>query len=53
MIFVRNVFLLKFGKADFERGGKESMGKEEWRAWYARFSPLCEGGHRDIFAVVE
>ncbi len=39
--------------ADFERGGKENMGKEEWRAWYARFSPLCEGGHREIFSVVE
>jgi hypothetical protein len=39
--------------ADFERAGKEVMNKEEWRAWYARFVPLCESGHREIFSVVE
>ncbi len=39
--------------ADFERAGKEVMSKDEWRTWYARFVPLCEGGHREIFSVVE
>jgi predicted thioredoxin/glutaredoxin len=38
---------------DYERAGKEVMGNEEWRAWYARLTPLCEGGHREIFSVVE
>ena len=39
--------------ADFEPAGKEVMSREEWRAWYARFSQLCEGGRREIFSVVE
>jgi len=39
--------------ADFERAGKEVMARDEWRAWYARFSSLCEGGHREIFSLVE
>jgi hypothetical protein len=39
--------------ADFERAGKEVMSKDEWHAWYARFTPLCEGGHREIYSVVE
>jgi len=38
---------------DYERSGQRVMGDEQWRAWYARFTPLCEGGHREIFSVVE
>jgi len=38
---------------DYERSGEKVMGNEEWRAWYARMTPLCEGGHREIFSVVE
>jgi hypothetical protein len=38
---------------DFERAGKEAMGHDEWKSWYARFSPLCEGGHRELFSIVE
>ncbi len=38
---------------DFEREGQKVMGDEQWHAWYARFSALCEGGHREIFSVVE
>jgi hypothetical protein len=29
------------------------MANPEWRAWYPRFTALAEGGHRDIFTVVE
>ena len=39
--------------ADFERSGRDVMGNEEWHAWYARFAVLCEGGHREVFSVVE
>lgn len=38
---------------DYERSGEKVMGDEEWRAWHARLTPLCEGGHREIFSVVE
>jgi hypothetical protein len=38
---------------DFEREGPKVMGDEQWHAWYARFSALCESGHREIFSVVE
>jgi hypothetical protein len=29
------------------------MGSAEWERWYARFSPLIESGHREIFSEVE
>ena len=36
---------------EFELAGK-TMDSDEWRAWYARLSPLAEGGHREIFNIV-
>ncbi len=38
---------------DFEREARKFLGNEEWHAWYARLTPLCEGGHREVFSVVE
>ncbi len=38
---------------EYEKRGQKVMGNEEWRRWYAGFSSLCEGGHREIFSVVE
>ena len=37
--------------ADYESEMKESM-TDEWRAWYQRFVPLVDRGHREIFNVV-
>jgi hypothetical protein len=39
--------------ADYERMGQESMAKDEWKAWYQKFVPLVESGHREIFRIVE
>lgn len=39
--------------AEFESSGKEVMGNEEWRTWYGRFSSLGEGGHPEIFTIVQ
>jgi hypothetical protein len=38
--------------AEFERAGEQLMADEVWRAWYAKFHPLVEEGHREIFTVV-
>ena len=38
--------------ADYERMGQETLGKEEWKAWYQKFVPLVESGHREIFRIV-
>jgi hypothetical protein len=39
--------------AEYERLGQESMAKDEWKAWYQKFVPLVESGHREIFRVIE
>jgi hypothetical protein len=39
--------------ADYERAGQQITSNNEWHAWYARLALLCEGGHREIFSVVE
>ena len=31
----------------------EIHGAREWGAWFERFQPLVESGHREIFTVVE
>ena len=32
----------------------DPKGAEEWGIWYGKFAPLlAEGGHREIFTVVE
>jgi hypothetical protein len=25
----------------------------QWHNWYARSTPLCEGGHREIFSAAK
>ena len=39
--------------AEYEKAGQSVTGDEKWHAWYSKFTPLCEGGHREIFTVVE
>ncbi len=38
---------------EFERMGRSVSKSPEWREWYARVSPLLEGGYREIFNIVE
>ena len=37
----------------YEQMGVKSMGNEEWRAAYQKFTPFVESGHREIFTIVE
>ena len=39
--------------ADFEQASQELRSDEAWKSWYGRFLPLLEGGHREIFKVLE
>ena len=39
--------------AAYEQAGQRVTGDEQWHAWYARFTALAEGGHREIFTIVE
>jgi hypothetical protein len=39
--------------AAYERAGQQVMNDKEWHDWYSRMVPLCEGGHREVFSVVE
>lgn len=39
--------------AAYEESGAHMMGAEEWKRWYARFTPLVESGYREIFKVLE
>ena len=38
---------------DWEASMQDPRGAEEWGAWYQKFAPLIDGGHREIFTVVE
>jgi hypothetical protein len=38
--------------ADWETTMKTSMGGEEWKAVYAKFTALTEEGYREIFTIV-
>ncbi|MEW6368246.1 MAG: NIPSNAP family protein [Acidobacteriota bacterium] len=31
----------------------EIMGKAEWKAWYERFVPLVESGHREVYTLLD
>ncbi len=31
----------------------DPAGAEEWGKWYERFAPLLDGGHREMFTIVE
>ena len=35
----------------FDREMHEAM-TDEWRAWYQRFVPLVQSGHREVFTIV-
>jgi hypothetical protein len=39
--------------AAYENQDTAGMATPEWRAWYAKFSPLIESGNREIFRIVE
>ena len=39
--------------AEWEKGMSDPRGAEEWGAWYQKFAPLLDGGHREIFSIVE
>ena len=39
--------------ADWENSMSDPTGAEEWGEWYQRFTPLVDGGHREIFTIVE
>ncbi len=38
---------------DWEASMQDPRGAEEWGAWYQKFAPLIDGGHREIMTVVE
>jgi hypothetical protein len=37
----------------WEGSMSDTRGAEEWAAWDQKFAPLLDGGHREIFTVVE
>jgi len=37
--------------ADYENAAKKMLGNAEWKNWYAKFVPLVESGHREIFNI--
>ncbi len=39
--------------AAYEEASHRMTAVPEWQRWYARFTPLVESGHREIFSVVE
>lgn len=39
--------------SDLEKEQSEAQGSSEFSAWYQKFMPLVESGHREIFSIVE
>jgi hypothetical protein len=39
--------------SEYERAAQTVMGNDDWQAWYTKVVPLAEGGHREIFTIVE
>lgn len=37
----------------FEESMAKGFGNQEWEAWYQKFVPLVDSGHREIFTVVQ
>ncbi len=37
----------------WEEAGNKMMGEDEWKRWYARFTPLVESGYREILSELE
>ena len=36
-----------------EREAEQMRGKDEWEAWYRKFTGIVESGYREIFTVLE
>ena len=39
--------------SDWEGSMNDPRGAEEWGKWYQKFAPLIDGGHREIFTLVD
>ena len=39
--------------AAWESASSDAMAAKEWGAWYERFKPLVDSGHREIFTVFD
>ena len=39
--------------AEWEQSMSDPRGADEWGAWYQKFASLLDGGHREIFTIVE
>jgi len=39
--------------AAWEQDGRSTMGQDEFRAWYQKFTPLVESGYREIFTILD
>jgi hypothetical protein len=39
--------------AAWEADMRSTVGADEWRAWYQKFTPLVESGYREIFTITE
>lgn len=39
--------------AEFEQAMQNTMGKERWKTWYQKFTPLVESGKREVLKVVD
>jgi hypothetical protein len=37
----------------FEASTATGFRNETWEQWYQKFVPLCEGGYREVFSVME
>jgi hypothetical protein len=39
--------------AEYEASMNDPRGAEDWGKWYQKFAPLIDGGHREMFTLVE
>jgi hypothetical protein len=39
--------------AEYEASMSDPRGAEDWGKWYQKFAPLIDGGHREMFTLVE
>jgi hypothetical protein len=38
---------------DWENSMSDPTGADEWGKWYQKFAPLLDGGHREMFTIVD
>ena len=38
--------------ATWEKQMQEGFNAPEWQAWYAKFAPYLEDGHREVYTIV-